>query len=252
MLLRTGGFPAGQHKALFRTSARTCARFSIYRTYSQCLSSDYRQQDRSGGGQFHRYHPPWISRCGKAGMGSNTACSASSKSEIAEVPTGCEEEQQLLQALTSIPLITKAIVRPSPGSDNRVDITVSVARPLIVSNVCWKATGCSCESPSAEHSRGGAVPPNAHRRYPYPDHKWAGQEGPGQCSASCCENLLWYNKAIFCGCYLSPDAGPGTNGNICSLLCATFAGTGFIIDLQQPDPARMAGCTPKLWSYSLP
>lgn len=133
MLLRTtSGF---QHRALFKASARTCqARLCIDRTNKHCFSSDCRQQKRSVGGQFHhRDHPPWISHCGTAGMGSNTACSASSKlSEIAEVPAGCEEEEELLQALTSIPLITKAIVRPSPGSDNRVDITVSVALHLDV------------------------------------------------------------------------------------------------------------------------
>lgn len=39
-----------------------------------------------------------------------------------------------MQALTSIPLITKAIVRPSPGSDNRVDITVLAAQHNLPAN----------------------------------------------------------------------------------------------------------------------
>jgi hypothetical protein len=56
-------------------------------------------------------------------MGSSTAAAAAKADEIPEVPSGCEQEEQLLQALTSIPLITKALVRPGVG--NRVDITVS-------------------------------------------------------------------------------------------------------------------------------
>lgn len=56
-------------------------------------------------------------------MGSSTAAAASKADEIPEVPSGCEQEEQLLQALTSIPLISKALVRP--GAGDRVDITVS-------------------------------------------------------------------------------------------------------------------------------
>jgi hypothetical protein len=61
-------------------------------------------------------------------MASSTkACEASAKpsTEIPEVPAGCDQEQQLLEALTAIPLITKAIARPDASSSGqRVDITV--------------------------------------------------------------------------------------------------------------------------------
>lgn len=58
---------------------------------------------------------------------STTACAAAAKpsAEIPEVPAGCDQEEQLLQALTAIPLMTKAIARPDASSSGqRVDITV--------------------------------------------------------------------------------------------------------------------------------
>lgn len=61
-------------------------------------------------------------------MASSTlACPAAAKpsAEIPEVPAGCDQEEQLLQALTAIPLMTKAIARPDASSSGqRVDITV--------------------------------------------------------------------------------------------------------------------------------
>jgi hypothetical protein len=61
----------------------------------------------------------------KAAMASSTACAASTKAvEVPEVPAGCEQEEQLLQALTSIPLITKAVARP--GTGKHVNISVSM------------------------------------------------------------------------------------------------------------------------------
>lgn len=58
-----------------------------------------------------------------AAMGSSTASpGAKISSEIPQVPADCEQEEQLLQALTSIPQITKAIAR---ANGQRVDISVS-------------------------------------------------------------------------------------------------------------------------------
>lgn len=65
--------------------------------------------------------------CPAAPKAAEAAGSTASKpAEIPEVPAGCEEEEQLLQALTSIPLISKAIVRPGGAAGGeRVDVTVS-------------------------------------------------------------------------------------------------------------------------------
>lgn len=72
--------------------------------------------------------PTNCTTCNQALVGGNTEHpSANMPNEIPEVPSGCEDELQLLQALTSIPLINKALVRPAGGE--RVTIKVRCMPP---------------------------------------------------------------------------------------------------------------------------
>lgn len=60
----------------------------------------------------------------QASAAANMASAA--PADIAEVPTNMETEVQLMEALTSIPVINKAIARPSASCKAGVDLTVSL------------------------------------------------------------------------------------------------------------------------------